>query len=298
MPSGGGSTEYARPSEPVETPARATYVALLVSHDERALELEHVTALCRELSAEPPDDGTTHFATTLHLSGDDTLRLKWERHGEFSSYTVVAGGTSRAPFSDPAASLLPDGWLARVPGQTMVAAHAELLPAPEEPPDVAPRGVLRREHAGRLGGRRRERARVHRLPRPRRRLLALLVMDRRFAPVQAGRTLQRLFEIEAYRMLALLSLPIARAQSPKIAAIERWLAQLADDMIRGRDDDERLLNELTRLAAEIESELAVEPVALRRVARLRRARDARGSPSSASGGFRASRRSRSSWRAA
>ena len=52
----------------------------------------------------------------------------------------------------------------------------------------------------------------------------ILVLDRRFSAFQAGRTLQRLFEIEAYRMLALLSLPIARAQSPKIAAIERSLA--------------------------------------------------------------------------
>ena len=49
---------------------------------------------------------------------------------------------------------------------------------------------------------------------------------------------------------------LARAQAVEIAAIERSLAKLTDDMTRGREDDEQLLHELTRLAAEIESELA------------------------------------------
>ena len=38
--------------------------------------------------------------------------------------------------------------------------------------------------------------------------------------------LQRLFEIEVYRVLALLALPIARRQAPRIAAIEGALATL------------------------------------------------------------------------
>jgi uncharacterized membrane-anchored protein len=72
--------------------------------------------------------------------------------------------------------------------------------------------------------------------------------------------IQRLFEIEAYRMLALLALPIARRQSPRIVAIEKSLAELTDGIARqsgqviGRDEE--LLHELTRLAAEVESGLA------------------------------------------
>jgi uncharacterized membrane-anchored protein len=67
---------------------------------------------------------------------------------------------------------------------------------------------------------------------------------------------QRLFEIEAYRMMALLALPMARRQSPRIVAIEKSLAQLTDGIARDEGADEALLHELTRLAAEVESGLA------------------------------------------
>jgi uncharacterized membrane-anchored protein len=70
-------------------------------------------------------------------------------------------------------------------------------------------------------------------------------------------------------MLALLALPIARRQSPRIVEIEGALAALTDGIAQAqaqapssRDtgdrqaQDEALLHELTRLAAEVESGLA------------------------------------------
>jgi uncharacterized membrane-anchored protein len=83
-----------------------------------------------------------------------------------------------------------------------------------------------------------------------------LLLDNGLTVNQAGRMLQRLFEIDAYRMLALLALPIARRQSPRIVAIEKSLAQLTDGIAREDGRDEDLLHELTRLAAEVESGLA------------------------------------------
>jgi uncharacterized membrane-anchored protein len=84
----------------------------------------------------------------------------------------------------------------------------------------------------------------------------IVMYDAGFTPRQAGRMLQRLFEIEAYRMMALLALPIARRQSPRIVAIEKSLAALTDGIARDQGHDEQLLQELTRLAAEVESGLA------------------------------------------
>ena len=68
--------------------------------------------------------------------------------------------------------------------------------------------------------------------------------------------LQRLFEIETYRMMALLALPVAQAQSAALVEIERALSVLAGDIAAGRSDDEALLQEVTRLAAEVERCLA------------------------------------------
>lgn len=252
---------HARPPEPLETPSRATYVAVLMAHDDRVREVGHLIDLCARHLVSGPAEGATHFSTSL-----GALRLKWERHGEFSGYTFFTSGCSPEPFSEPPTSLLPPGWLALIPGVTMVAAHAQLVPAGATPPDAA----LLARHFGEniaVGGEIGGGAglaftdfRIHGDGCAR-----FLVIDRSFTPRQAGRMLQRLFEIEAYRMMALLALPIARRQSARIVAIERSLAALTDSIAddRARDhaanptsDDEALLQQLTRLAAEVESGLA------------------------------------------
>ena len=247
---------HARPPEPLETPSRATYVGVLVAPEDRLRELAHLSEICALHAVPGPGDGATHFSAAL-----GALRVKWERHGEFSGYTFFTAGRSPAPYSEPPTSLLPPGWLAAVPGATVVAAHAKLVPAGNDPPDAA---MLARHFGGNMAvgaeigdgaGLAFTDFRIHADGCAR-----FLVLDRSFTPRQAGRMLQRLFEIEAYRMMALLALPIARRQSPRIVAIEKSLAVLTDDIAREQagnhtHDDEALLQQLTRLAAEVESGL-------------------------------------------
>lgn len=243
---------HARPPEPLETPCRATYLAVLVDAEERELERQHVARLCARHDVSPPGPGVAQFSAQL-----GAVRLKWERHGEFSSYVFIVPGRSPQPFSEPASALLPEGWLEAIPGRTVVAAHAKLVHSDGAAPDPA----FLAEHFGGnmvVGSSIGEGAgyaftdfRIHPDGCSR-----FLLIDRGFTPRQAGRMMQRLFEIEAYRMLALLALPIARRQSPRILAIEKALAGLTDGMARGDGDDEALLHELTRLAAEVESGLA------------------------------------------
>jgi uncharacterized membrane-anchored protein len=275
---------HARPPEPLATPSRATYVAVLVKPDARAQEITHLGQLCRDHGAAEPAAGATHFSATL-----GPLRVKWERHGEFSGYTFFISGLSPVPFSEPATAMLPPGWLAEIPGTTVAAAHAKLVPAGLGVPDAA---ELARHFEGHIavGAEIGDGAgfaftdfRIHADGCAR-----FLVVDRSFTPRQAGRTLQRLFEIEAYRMLALLALPIARKLSPRIVAIEQALATLTDDIARDHGpgqtrDDEALLQQLTRLAAEVESGLVASQfrfgacrayfeLVTRRIAELREAR--------------------------
>ena len=243
---------HARPPEALQTPARATYVALLVDADDRERERQHLARLCASVDAAPPDAGLNQFSVQL-----GALRLKWERHGEFSGVTVFAAGAAEPPFSAPASSLLPAGWLAALPGQTIVAVHGELRAAGDEPPDAAGLTANFGEHVavgadiGDAAGSAYTDFRIHEDGCAR-----VLLLNRGMTPRQAGRMLQRLFEIEAYRMLALLALPIARRQAPRIVAIEKSLAALTDGIARGEGHDETLLHELTRLAAEVESGLA------------------------------------------
>ncbi|MBB3195759.1 DUF3422 family protein [Roseateles terrae] len=280
---------HARPPEPLLAPGRASYIAVLVDADERERELAHLGRLCRQHAQLGPGADAVHWSGTL-----GTLRLKWERHGEFSSYTLLMPSAGPVPFAETAAGELPSGWLAGVPGLTVYAGHAELL-SPAEGQELG--DLLRQSFGDRtvVGSALGDGAGlvysdflIHADGFGR-----LLMIDQGFTPLVAGRMLQRLFEIEAYRMMALLAFPLARRLSPRLLAIERSLASLADSIAAGptgptgpagqaeqgrharlassatpvtpvnqpgraRESakDEQLLQELTRLAAEIESGLA------------------------------------------
>lgn len=243
---------HARPSDALTTPSRATYVALLIDPADRPREIEHLGALCRPFGIEAPSPSSSHFSAQL-----DGLKVKWERHGEFSSYTFVVAAHSPAAFGEASVSLLPQGWLAGVPGRTLVAAHGEVIPAPAQPIDAAFLAL----HFGSnlpIGGEVGDGAgsaytdfRIHDDGFSR-----FLLVDAGFTPRQTGRMMQRLFEIEAYRMMALLALPIAREQSASLATIETALGAVARDIAAGIGDDEALLHNVTRLAAGVENGLA------------------------------------------
>ncbi len=243
---------HARPPEPLETPSRATYVAVLIDPAERAQEAAHLAELCGLFSVSAPAPGATHFSANL-----GRLRLKWERHGEFSGYTFFTAGHSPTPFSEPPALRLPPGWLAALPGRTLVAAHAKLIAA--DGTDADPHFGARHfgghivvgSEVGDGAGTAYTDFRIHADGFSR-----FVLVNRSLTPRQSGRMLQRLFEIEAYRMMALLALPIARRQGPTLTAIEAALASLTKDIAAEGGDDEVLLHALTRLAADVESGLA------------------------------------------
>ena len=243
---------HVRSPEALETPSRATYVAALIDHEQRPRERMHLALLCERFAVTPPSADAIHFGADL-----GAVRLKWERHGEFSGYTFFAAGRSLTPFGEAPAAALPAQWLAGLPGTTIFAAHAKLIPAGDEEPSA---DFLARHFAGNVvvgaeigggTGLAFTDFKIHHDGFAR-----FLLLDRSFTPRQAGRMMQRLFEIEAYRMMALLALPVAREQSQRLVAIERSLARLTDDIAHRGADDEPLLQQLTRLAAELESGLA------------------------------------------
>ncbi len=270
---------HARPPEALKSPMRASYVALVLDAERRPREIEHLCALCKMFDVPAPVGDVTHFTADL-----DRLRLKWERHGEFSSYTFFAAGLEPAPFAEPAVTLLPAGWLGGVPGDTLVAAHATLMVASDRDPDTAElstvfeRNTVTGASIGGGTGMAFADFKIHADGFSR-----FLVLSQNFTPRQAGRMVQRLFEIETYRMMAMLALPLAREQLPVIAAVERSLAQLTDDIAGQSVADENLLQKLTNLAADVERCLvrsqfrfgacsAYHVLVMRRIAELREQR--------------------------
>ncbi len=242
---------HARPSVGLETPERASYFAVLVDPEARVRELAHLRSLCEGAGVPLPQEGASQF-----MGAFDGYRLKWERHGEFSSYTVFVPGRSAQPFGEPALGRLPGDWLAGVPGTTIAAAHATLIPD-----EGVPQGELLARHfegEGVSGSAIGDGAGMaftdFRIGADG--FVRILVVDHGLTRRQAGRMLQRLFEIEAYRVLALLALPVARRESARVVEIERALRTLTEAIARSGPADEALLVDLSGLAAQVENALA------------------------------------------
>ena len=71
--------------------------------------------------------------------------------------------------------------------------------------------------------------------------------------LQAGRLVQRVLEINTYRLLALLSLPLAREASPRIHRMDLALGQITERLADAPSGTEKqLLDQLSRLASEAE----------------------------------------------
>lgn len=90
-------------------------------------------------------------------------------------------------------------------------------------------------------------------------LTHILVLARDLTPTQAGALVQRLLEIETYRTLALLALPLTRSMTSDLRRMEARLAAITTEMCAGladRRNSDILLSELTRLAAELEADVA------------------------------------------
>jgi uncharacterized membrane-anchored protein len=240
---------HARPPEALETPERITYVAVMVTREEREGERAHLAALCAHFGTPPPPQNVDHFSADV-----GRLRIKWERHTEFTGYGFYVQGLGPNEFDEPAITLLPDGWLAAIPGQTIAAAHV-IVARIDDGGDghvttlgrYFPSSPVVGAEIGDSAGYAFTDFRIYEDGYER-----LLVLDRRLAPRQAGRMAKALFEIEAYRVMALLGLPVAREQGPRAAEVEQALAALTDHIGHDRGGDEALLATLTNLAAQVE----------------------------------------------
>ena len=242
---------HARPPETLVAPMRLSYLALLNDGVPRTRLWEAVAALAERYGVPPPPASAYHYNADL-----GPFRLKWERHAEFTRYLFAMPGAGDDPFADPAIAAVPADWLAGLPGQVLVATHLGLLPGGDQPPDAE--ALSERLFSGNVlvggaiaggGATALTDFRIHADGFGR-----LLMFDRSGTPRQAGRMVQRLLEIETYRMMALLAFPVARNLSPFLAARERELAAIADALtVAGEPEEPVLLDRLTRLAAEIES---------------------------------------------
>ncbi|MFD1627863.1 DUF3422 family protein [Azospirillum griseum] len=246
---------HARPPESMTAPVRVTMLAMLSGEGAGETDRRHLESLCDWAGIPRPSLGATH-----HSASFGSFRLKWERHTEFSTWTifrpsVTPVGALTDPFLEPALNAVPRDWVNGLPGERIVGVHIAVLDdqSPEPSANMMAAMFGSESYVGsRLAGRSATAwtdFRIHGDGYSR-----MLVLDHSMTPRQTGRVVQRLLEIETYRVMALLALPMARGVLPRINPIEAGLADVTTRIatLRGLQDERDLLDRLTLLAAQAE----------------------------------------------
>lgn len=239
---------HARPPDALAGPLRVSYLAMLGGEGPREAALAAMRTLALRFGVVPPAEGASHWSADLGI-----FRVRWEQHTEFHRVMFIRDGVTEKPFAEPAITFVPSDWVAALPGELLVAADLELVHDAEEA--LAANLFGDNQVVGSvIGGRGLAftdfRISGHGFAR-------FLVVQGSMSASIAGRNIQRLLEIDTYRMMALLALPVARGLAPQLTRWEQELAEIASALTRASPDDEPvLLNRLTRLASEIESQEA------------------------------------------
>lgn len=239
---------HARPFAAIEPQEHASHLAFVSGEEAVGKDFAHLVRLCQRYGVPSPPAAVKHFSFNF-----GPFRLKWERHGEFCTYTFFCHGPFEKPFSISALSNVPPDWLEATPGNRLVAVHVAVEPR-DGPPRTAADLVAIFKSQTLCGSRVFGGAAlawtdfaVHEDGFGR-----ILVRDISLDSLEAGRLVQRLLEIETYRMMALIGLPLVQEHGPKIRQIEQDTAQIARSMneIAGLEDTRAMLIRLSRLSAD------------------------------------------------
>ena len=247
---------HARAPIPLASPALVSHLAFHHDGPSSQDERENVLRLCPTGSCRFLENSATHL-----MFDAGNFQMRWELHTEYSSYTFfrpLLAGEVLHPDATALDSVLPD-WLAAIPGKLIVATHVEL----RSTSDVTPESVL----AGLSPTSGRQMV-VSRVANGTAWVFTDFMFDNGFSRFlllddtmlgrQPGRAVQRLFEIETYRMLALLGLPVATEVGRWLSGAERRLAELMDHIGQANspEDERSVLADLSKMAAEVEHSVA------------------------------------------
>jgi uncharacterized membrane-anchored protein len=246
---------HARPPEAMSPPLALSHMVMVGDAQAREASRAHVAALLRYHHLPQPDGEATHIRMDL-----GPFRIRWELHTEFVTWTfsrpieAMGFGEGEPP---TAIEAVPQDWLAALPGECLASLHLWVLPTQVFGTTSLVKHVLNEDTlvastvADGHGEVYTDFA-IHADGFSRMVLLAGSVASRRL-----GRLVQRLLEIDTYRMAALLGLPAAREAATVLAYAERELAELAGAIrVAGRHEEPQLLDRLTKLAGQVESQYA------------------------------------------
>jgi len=241
---------HARPFPSINSGGHAVCLALRSvdsSPATRDAEFKHLVELLDRYGAPHPPKGASHYWGTLGRN-----RLKWERHSEFLTYSLFSDDTTVDPFC-MSLDVFPQNWRESAPGQIVTAPMVHLVKSEDvdiglveahlDKESLAIASVLDDDAYAasdfRIDGQGFVRFLVFANPAT--------------GPQRVGRIVQRLFEIETYRAMSMLSLPAARSVGGDLARLGPELSGVVAGFADDTDDHDASLNKLLKISAHLEN---------------------------------------------
>ncbi len=248
---------HARPFPPLKPPQSISYLVIKQPKDaagrDRGIDRDHLIELLNRHGAPHPKPGATHYFGKL---GDHLL--KWESHTEIVTYTLFRQGSEKDPFDGSTLKLLPEDWLAKVPGHRVASALVRL----EELDDqrkiderlndwfVSESLVASRALEGNaiIAG-------DFRIDATGQTRFAVFVQSHS-NPRKLGRLVQLLLEIETYKSMSMLGFARVGELSESIGRTDRELTRLLEGMAGNQMDPDLTLKALLAVSSDLENLVA------------------------------------------
>lgn len=236
--------------ELLSIPLQLSHLVLLSDRQWVGRERNLVIQLCERFGVKILNGTFDQLSVELGL-----FRLRWERHTEYSTYTFYGTGPFDVPFAKPTISYVPRDWLASLPGEVLVATHIALDDRRRPSRSLSELATLFASNTvigSKVSGGSASVWSDNQIHADG--FTRILIHDDNLRSRQVGRLVQRLLEIETYRMLAILPLTMTRDVIPQLERYEDQLADLiaSNQALQNIEDEQQLLVQLTGLASEIE----------------------------------------------
>ena len=241
---------HTRPRPPVSAPQVISHLSVLHHKRHERPAPERLSEWCARHGLTPPGSGHSHFDAQV-----GALRIKWERHGEFDDYTVYSQECDpQQPFSKNAADDLLAELIDEHHGEVIAALRVAVLPAGAHGFDLArAEQLLGSQHLVGAAISDGDAALYSDFHLDADGYGRFLLIDQATNASQMGRAVQRVIEMEVYRMMAMLAFPEARDLARQLDRAERDLAGLVARLdIAPKSEEPALLGDLTGLSATIE----------------------------------------------
>lgn len=238
-----------RPFQSISNPAQLTHIA--IQHQGKLRQEEHafISLLCNRFQVNSPAETMPCFYQDFGL-----FSLRWERHLEYSTYTFIhQAPLTDQPFVKNAIDYVPNDWFSQMPGQIIAAVHLVIEPEDinktdhqveqyfDNMPLVASAPVHSQAKAW-------SSFKLHEDGFGR-----FLIFQQSLSPEQLGRLVQQLLQLDTYRLMATLGLPLAQAINSELNQLDLQLQQVTTCIALGTDQNDReLLTQVSKIAAKVE----------------------------------------------